>query len=146
MSTKTKEPIEVRAVTMDMSSITPDPNQPRKNFNPERLAELIASIEKYGIINPLVVEELGKGKFMLVDGERRYRAALELQLKKVPVLIHPAMEETERTIQQFHIQEQHEGWSATEKAIAVGKLADRMGISYRALAQMLALPQRTISD
>lgn len=131
---------------LNLSSITADPNQPRKNFNPERLAELMASIKKYGIINPLVVEELGGGKYMLVDGERRFRAATELKLKEVPAIIRVAMDATERIIQQFHIQEQHEGWTSTEKAVAVADLADRLGVGLRAFAAMLSLPERTISD
>ena len=59
---------KVETVLVALRSIAPDPHQPRKNFNPERLAELIASIKKYGIINPLVVEKLPTGKYLLVDG------------------------------------------------------------------------------
>lgn len=137
---------KIETVLVPLRSIEADPEQPRKSFNPERLAELMASIKKYGIINPLVVERLGTGKFMLVDGERRFRASHELKLAEVPAIVRETMDKTERLIQQFHIQEQHEGWSATEKASAVAQLADRLKIGVREMAKTLALPERTISD
>lgn len=137
---------EGRITEVKIGLIKPDPNQPRKNFNPERMAELIASIRKYGIMTPLIVEEHGDGSYMLEDGERRYRAAKEIGLAKVPVVVRDAVDETERLIRQFHIQEQHEGWSANEKAVAVSNLAGRLGVSVKALANMLALPTRTVSD
>ena len=133
-------------IDVPLASITADPNQPRKNFNPERLAELMSSIKKYGIINPLIVEELTAGKYLLEDGERRFRAATELKLKMVPVVVREAVDETERLIRQFHIQEQHEGWSATEKAHAVSILSERLGVGVRVLAETLSLPERTIAD
>src|SRR3990167_1707295 len=137
---------KVETVLVPLRSIAPDPHQPRKNFNPERLAELIASIKKYGIINPLVVEKLPTGKYLLVDGERRFRAATELKLGDVPVVVREQQNETERLIQKFHIQEQHEGWTATEKASAVARLAKSLNMGVRQLAKTLSLPDRTIGD
>lgn len=60
---------------------------PREDFNPEDLNELKASIEEYGILEPLIVRPKGKKKYELVAGERRFRAAGELKLKTVPVVI-----------------------------------------------------------
>jgi len=124
--------------------IVPDEDQPRKNFSPEKLRDLITSIKKHGIINPLIVEPYGK-KYLLEDGERRYRAAKELNLKEVPVVVVAESSKTERLIKQFHIQEQHQGWSAVEKAIAVGKLSKELGVPVKDLAEVLALPHGTVS-
>lgn len=127
-----------------LANIHPDQNQPRKDFNASRLAELMASIKEHGIINPLVVEDYKNGQYLLVDGERRYRAAKELKLKEVPVLITPPMSSQDRLVRQFHLQEQHQDWTATEKAVAIGQLAEELKMSVSELAKLLALPPSTV--
>lgn len=140
----------IRAVAtitvVPLSQIEPDANQPRKNFDAARLGELMKSIDKLGIKNPLVVQKTGSGKLKLVDGERRYRASKELGLKEVPVIIEEETSDTELLIEQFHLQEQHEGWSATERALAVIKLSEQMHLSVSEVAQTLSLSERTIGD
>lgn len=136
---------EVYLIPLD--DILPDENQPRKSFDAYRLGELVSSIKDHGIMQPLVVEAINEqGKFLLVDGERRYRASKELNMKKVPCVVRERMNESQRLIQQFHLQEQHEGWSPVEKAIAVGRLAKNMNLGVTELARMLSLPRRTIGD
>ena len=61
--------------------------QPRRYFDPDRQAQLIQSVQEHGILEPLLVRPLADGLYELVAGERRYRAALELGLKEVPVVI-----------------------------------------------------------
>lgn len=129
-----------------LSKVHPDENQPRKDFNAARLAELISSIKEHGIMNPLVVEAHPSGEYLLVDGERRYRAAQELKLKKVPVITVKPMNTVDRLVKQFHIQEQHEGWTSTEKAVAIGQLAEDMKMTPVGVAKLLSLPERTIRD
>lgn len=137
---KTKE-IEKIALAL----IEPDENQPRKNFNAAKLAFLMKSIERYGIKSPLTIQKTTTGKYILVDGERRYRAAKELGLKEVPAVIEEPMSDTDRLVLQFHVQEQHEGWSPLEKAIAVANLSESLGVPVMALAEMLSIPHQTIS-
>lgn len=131
------------AIMVPLSEIIPDKNQPRRNFNPERLAELMSSIKQHGIINPIIVEKF-KGGYILVDGERRFRAATELKLKEVPVLTVEPQDETKRLVQQFHLQEQHEGWSAVEKANGVLRLSKNLGVSFAEMGRLLSMPERTI--
>lgn len=131
------------ALILPLSAIEADENQPRKNFDPERLAELMRSIQEHGIMSPLIVEKKPNGKYLLIDGERRYRASKELKLKEVPAVPVEAQSDTERLIQQFHIQEQHEGWSSIEKASAMALLAERLNVNTKELAQMLGIPNRT---
>lgn len=123
---------------ISIRNIIPDENQPRRYFDPSKMRFLKDSIKKYGIMNPLTVEKIGE-KFMLVDGERRYRASKELGLKDVPVMIIAPQSAIDRIIQQFHIQEQHEEWSATEKAVVVNQLALEMKISMQKLADLLGI-------
>ncbi len=133
----------INAIMIPLSSVSPDEKQPRKNFAPERMAELIASITEHGIINPIVVQKLSKG-YLLIDGERRYRAAKEVGLKEVPAIIREPMSDIDRLIEQFHLQEQHEGWSAVEKAVAVSQLAAELKVSMIEVAKVLAIPDVTI--
>ncbi len=70
-----------------INSITPNPRQPRKHFDEEALKELIASIKEIGILQPPVVRQISIGKYELVMGERRYRAAKAAGLTSIPVII-----------------------------------------------------------
>ena len=70
-----------------VSNIVPNPNQPRQNFDPEAMKELINSIREKGIIQPLTVRELNNGRYELIAGERRLRSALALKMDKVPAYV-----------------------------------------------------------
>src|SRR5215471_3305427 len=72
-----------------LTSIVPSPLQPRKNFASEALQELVDSIRQHGIIQPLIVRR-ADGRHELIAGERRWRAAQELGLAEVPVIIRTA--------------------------------------------------------
>lgn len=80
--------------SVSIHHIEPNPDQPRKRFDKGGLEELAASIEAHGIIQPLIVNELGGGFYKIVAGERRYRAARLAGLEAVPVIIksYPEME------------------------------------------------------
>jgi ParB family chromosome partitioning protein len=71
---------------LELSAIEPNPDQPRKEFDQERLEELAASIKEHGIVQPIVVRPKGKG-YEIVAGERRWRAARLAGLEKVPALV-----------------------------------------------------------
>lgn len=131
---------------LPLNLIDADILQPRKNFNPERLGELMESIKKHGIINPLIVEEAKGGRYILVDGERRYRAAKELKMTPVPAVIVKPQNDIDRLVQQFHLQEQHQGWTALEKAMAVSRLADELKMSVKEVAELLSMHDKTVHD
>ena len=78
-----------RVHQINLTSIVPSPLQPRKDFAREALEELIDSIRQHGIIQPLIVREAGS-RFELIAGERRWRAAQEIGLADVPVIIRSA--------------------------------------------------------
>ena len=77
----------IQKVALDQ--VIPSSFQPRKTFHPEQLAELVESIRERGIIQPLIVR-LISGKYELIAGERRWRAATEVGLKEVPVIVRSA--------------------------------------------------------
>lgn len=127
----------MKSQLLPLKSVVPDENQPRKYFDAEKLKALKDSVKKHGIQVPIVVEDLGAGKYLLIDGERRYRVATELNLKEVPAVIEKPTNATERLVKQFNIQEQHESWTPVEKAVALLKLADEMGISLAQVCKLL---------
>lgn len=121
-----------------IDKITPDPKNPRKSFPPEKMKTLKDSIKRYGIKNPIVVDENN----IILDGERRYRAAKELGLKELPYVVTQSDNDSDRMIQQFHLQEQHEAWTPEEKAMAVLDLSDSLNIPIADVAATLGLNKR----
>lgn len=76
-----------------IQDIQPNPHQPRVHFDHGQLEDLISSIQEHGIIQPLVVSPLGEGKYELIAGERRFRAATVAGLKTVPAIVRDASEQ-----------------------------------------------------
>lgn len=133
-------------MNISIKNIQADVNQPRKKFDVALLAKLKDSIKRNGILNPLVVEKIGTDKYQLVDGERRYRASLLLGLKEVPVSIISSLNPIDRIVKQFHLQEQHENWSGTEKAMAILKISEETKMPMRDLCDTLGIDARTIDN
>lgn len=130
---------------MKIIEILPDKNQPRKYFAVEKMASLKDSIKKHGIITSLIVQKTeDKNKYLLVDGERRYRIATELGMKEVPVQIVEAKNDFNRLLEQFHIQEQHEGWAPTEKALAILEICKVSNKTVQEVCELLSIDNRTV--
>jgi len=79
--------------TVSLESICFSPNQPRRYFDASKMAQLVASVKEHGIIEPLLVRPLPDNKYELVAGERRYRAAKEVGLDVVPIVIRELNDE-----------------------------------------------------
>ncbi|MEE4189609.1 MAG: ParB/RepB/Spo0J family partition protein, partial [Roseobacter sp.] len=73
--------------TLPIEQISPNADQPRKRFEDSDLDDLTASVKEKGIIQPLIVREIGPDKFEIVAGERRWRAAQRAQLHELPVVV-----------------------------------------------------------
>jgi len=117
---------DMRSVMIDQ--INPDPDQPRRAFEETSLAELAASIETHGIVQPIILTPRHAGGYTIVAGERRYRAAKMAGLKKVPALI--------RTLGDQHKLElslienlQREDLNVMEMATAYVKLRDQFNLT-----------------
>lgn len=127
-----------------LSKVVPDVNQPRQEFSPEAMERLEHSIKAQGILTPLSLEILPDGRYLIVDGERRYRASKTVGLKEIPAVICDAMAPQERLIKRFHLQEQHSSWSAYDKARAIVALQEEMGLNQGELAATLGISVTTI--
>ena len=140
---------EAGSVMLPISQVEPGLNQPRKRFDDEALADLAASIEEHGIIQPLTVRRLSTGYYQIVAGERRWRAAKLAGRDKVPVVI---IEADDRKVMELGLienlqredlnpVEEAEGYLAllTEFGLTQEELAKRMGKSRPAIANALRL-------
>lgn len=83
---KKEEEVIEKEITLKLSQIEPNHEQPRKDFNPELIQELADSMKQYGVLQPLLVQKKGD-HYEIIAGERRWRAAKEAGLKEVPVVI-----------------------------------------------------------
>ena len=126
--------------------ITPDPDQPRKTFSEESLAELAASIREHGVIQPLLVRPGDKpGHYLLVAGERRLRAAGRAGLKEVPVLV---MELDERRGLEISLIEnlQREDLNPIEEAEGYFRLVNEFSLSHTAVASLLGKSRSAVTN
>lgn len=124
-----------QGIEISLQEIRPNPYQPRKEFDPEALEELVQSIKEHGIIQPLIVRNSIKG-YELVAGERRLRAAKMAGLKKVPVVIK---EYTDQQLMEIALIEniQRENLNPIEEAGAYQKLMKLTSITQEELAQKI---------
>lgn len=130
-----------------LSVIDRDPNQPRVNFDEERLRELAASIKIYGVLSPLLVRPSKiPGRYMLIAGERRFRAAQLVGLDSVPVLIDQEFEEnSDRTLAMQLVENlQRADLSPLERAHAIGALKEAHSLSVRDIADRLGISKSMV--
>lgn len=113
---------------LPLDKIKANPNQPRKHFDEAALEELAASIKEHGIIEPVIVEEAGEGRYLVVAGERRCRAAILAGLREVPALVRDYSEEKRLEISIIE-NIQREGLNPIEEAAAFRQLMELAGFS-----------------
>ncbi len=119
-----------------IASIAPHPEQPRRHFDEAALDELAASIAARGVIQPIIVRPQGDGRYQLVAGERRWRAAQRAQLHEIPALIRDL---GEREVMALALIEnlQREDLNPIEEARAYQRLATREGLTQTEIAGMV---------
>ena len=130
---------------IDINLISPNPRQPRKHFDQVALDELIASIKEIGILQPPVVRMRTNGRYELIMGERRYRAAKAAGLKTIPVIIRQTADNEllrEALIENIHRSE----LNALEEAAAYSQLLNDFACTHDELAQRLGRSRPQISN
>ena len=128
-----------------INSISPNPRQPRTHFDPIALEELIASIKEIGILQPPVVRQTTPGKYELIMGERRFRAAKAAGLKTIPVIIRQTPDNEllrEALIENIHRSQ----LNALEEAGAYSQLLTDFNCTHEELAQKLGRSRPLISN
>jgi ParB family transcriptional regulator, chromosome partitioning protein len=125
--------------------IKPNPGQPRTKFDPEALAALAASIEASGIVQPLLVRPLPDGSYELVAGERRWRAAQQAGLEKVPAVVREQAE-AERLQAALIENMVREDLNPVEEAKACAALVEDLGLTKEELARRVGRSRPAVSN
>ncbi len=130
---------------VDISLIYANPNQPRKNFDETALKELAMSIKTHGIIQPIVLNRAEDGKYMIIAGERRWRAAKIAGLTQVPAFIRNY---TPKQIKEISIIEnlQREDLNPIEAARAIKQLMDEYDLTQEAVADRIGKSRPAIAN
>lgn len=125
-----------------LSAVSPNPDQPRKHFAEDALAELATSIKTRGLLQPIVVRRVEDG-YRLLAGERRFRAATMAGLDRVPALIRDGDDDLEVALIENL---QREDLSPLEEAEALALLIERHGYSHREVADLLGKSRPYVSN
>lgn len=141
--TEATEAGELRELPVTL--IKPNPSQPRTNFDEEALAALAASIEATGVVQPLLVRPLPDGSYELVAGERRWRAAQQAGLEKVPAVVRDQAE-AERLQAALIENMVREDLNPVEEARACSALVDDLGLTKEELAKRVGRSRPAVSN
>jgi ParB family transcriptional regulator, chromosome partitioning protein len=132
---------------IQLALIDRDPNQPRVNFDEEKLAELTESIKTYGVLSPILVRPAKTpGRYSLIAGERRMRAAQKAGLSTIPALIDQADDSSgERTLAMQLVENlQRADLTPLERAHAIGALKETYNLSVREVGEKLGISKSMV--
>lgn len=131
--------------TLRISDIEPDKGQPRKSFDEEKLSELAASIKAHGIIQPIVVRLLDNGRYSIIAGERRWRAARRAGISEVPVVVK---EYSEREAREIALVEnlQREDLNPVEEAFGYKTLMDAYELTQEEIASIVGKSRPVVAN
>ncbi len=145
-SAKTSAKVNKGSVDMiDVNVIKTNPNQPRKVFDEDALNELTSSIKLHGVIQPIVLNDNGDGTYLIIAGERRYRAAKKAGLDKIPAVIKNY---TDRQIKEIAIIEnlQREDLNPIEAARAIKQLMEEYKLTQESVAERIGKSRPNIAN
>lgn len=127
------------------ADIEPNKDQPRRHFDEEALQELAVSIKQHGILQPIVVAPHNKGKYQIIAGERRWRAAAIAGLTSVPVIVRTLQEQSKLELAIIE-NVQRVDLAPLEQALSIEKLHQQFGLSYDAIAKQLGKANSTVNN
>lgn len=130
---------------IDITDIVPNKDQPRRSFDDEKLIELAESIKQKGVIQPLLVTQIN-GKYQIIAGERRWRAAGMAGLKKVPAIVKHIDNENEKLELAIIENIQREDLNPVELARAYKSLIDKYNYTQEQLSNIVSKSRATITN
>jgi ParB family chromosome partitioning protein len=128
-----------------LEKIGPSPVQPRKEFERQGLQELADSIREKGVIQPILVEEADKGRYTIIAGERRYRAAKMAGLRSIPVIVKTLSPQEKVEIALIE-NIQREDLTPVEEALSYKRLADMGDLSQEEIAQKVGKSRSAVAN
>jgi ParB family chromosome partitioning protein len=128
-----------------VGSISPNPHQPRAYFDEEALASLTASVAELGVLQPVLVREVGDERFELIAGERRWRAAKRAGLQSIPVVVREVDEVL--SLEQALVENLHrEDLNPLEEAAAYQQLMEDFELTQEAVAQKVGKSRSSVAN
>ena len=136
---------DARIETIPLREIDPDPDQPRKTFDNETLGELSASIAEHGLLQPIAVRHRAAGGYLIVAGERRWRACRMAGLTEVPAIVKDV---TDEQAMELALVEnlQREDLDPVEEAAGIRELMNRCGLTQEQAAQKLGKSRSALAN
>ncbi|WP_241156448.1 MULTISPECIES: ParB/RepB/Spo0J family partition protein [unclassified Adlercreutzia] len=146
-----EEPLTLRKVLakkldeVPIESVVPNPDQPRTNFKKEEIEELANSIEKDGLLQPILVRTIREGKYQIIAGERRWQACKSIGLKTVPVRIKDVDED--RALELALVENvQRSDLNPIEEAYGYKRLMERKNMTQADIAQAMSKGRSTVAN
>lgn len=137
--------LSARFAELPLDQVTPNPLQPRQHFDEQALAELVTSIREVGLLQPVVVRQLGPDRYELVMGERRWRAAREAGLERLPAIVRETADDDmlrDALLENLHRQE----LNPLEEAAAYAQLLQEFGATHEELGQRIGRSRSQITN
>jgi ParB family transcriptional regulator, chromosome partitioning protein len=139
------QPSAGAALEVSTGDLEPNPYQPRTAMAPRQLEELSASIRESGIVQPILVRRVGSGRYQIVAGERRWRAAQALGLPRVPVIVRDIPDD--RLLELALVENiQRQELTALEEAQAFKRLGEEFLLSQEQVAQRVGRDRTTVAN
>ena len=137
------QPREVNEV--DINAVAPNPDQPRTNFKPEELEELSASIQKDGLLQPILVRPLEGGMYQIIAGERRWQASKLAGLQQVPIRVKEASDD--KALELALIENiQRSDLNPIEEAYGYRRMMERLNMTQAEVAQAMSKGRSTVAN
>lgn len=136
---------DTRIETLPLREIEPDPGQPRKTFDDETLAELSASIAEHGLLQPIAVRPKPSGGYLIVAGERRWRASRMAGLTEVPVIVKDVTDEQAMELELVE-NLQREDLDPVEEAAGIRELMTRCDLTQEQAARKLGKSRSALAN
>lgn len=132
-------------VDLPIGAIEPNPHQPRSSFDEDALLALSASVRELGVLQPVLVRPLGDGRYQLIAGERRWRAAKRAGLDAVPSLVKTS--DDQASVEQALVENLHrQDLNALEEAAAYSQLIDEFGLTHDEVATRVGKSRSAVSN
>ncbi len=141
-----QERTDVSQLEVPIAAVTPNPRQPRTHFDEESLAGLTASIAELGVLQPILVRRAGEGRYELIAGERRWRAAKRAGLQTIPVVVRDADTDS-ALLEQALVENLHRAdLNAMEEAGAYQQLIEDFGLTQEQVATRVGKSRAAVSN
>lgn len=140
-----KSVVERRTDEVPLMSISPNPDQPRTNFKQEEIEELAGSIEKDGLLQPILVRPTGNGKYQIIAGERRWQACRSIGIKTVPIRIKEA--DDDKALELALVENiQRSDLNPIEEAYGYRRMMERRNLTQAEVAQAMSKGRSTVAN